>query len=611
MDDEYFNKIFSDYVLLDSTLIILNEYIKQLRLDPKEKIKRIIMIKELAKKKLKTTVIDDITISALIKETNDFYNQKKKQEKTINKSFKDLIYEEQVGKDQEIIKHNYIFNTSIIYVDAFKDLQEIYHNNAILKNLKIGDCFNSASIHNHIFSNAIDKSKLFWNHFNLMKYFVLQNSNFKTKFQTNKEGIEITTLDSLLGNSEEVFVLGMLLINEERRIQLQDLFKIINLDITETEFGKGYFTEGCIVLVQGYYKDDVLSAKYIMHPPVANNNYSFTEKYENDFFGAITKCFRKENEHITPITINNNLNRPEENFLLNFLNRDISTCKKLLPKNLENHINVNLENLNNCNYNSKTSEGIFLQTKEYLEEEFFIVISNPDLTNHNILAAIEKIINGYTDSNSIPFMIVFIGNFVPENSFSSFRAYASCFDNLANIINKNSFILKGSYVVVIPGPDEFSLFSGFPKHPIIETVMGPFKKKVPNTIAASNPCRFSIFGKEIVFFRDNLNKKFARNSIIKSNDLNNNQDNFIHTILTQGNLAPFDLTITPRIWHLDYSISLLPPPDILVLADVIDDFSVDFEETTVINPGNFTKNYSFYIVCPLKNTAELSKVNLI
>ena len=120
-----------------------------------------------------------------------------------------------------------------------------------------------------------------------------------------------------------------------------------------------------------------------------------------------------------------------------------------------------------------------------------------------------------------------------------------------------------------------------------------------------------MFGKEVVIFRDNLNKKLSRNSL-QYIDISKNKDYYVHTILAQGNLSPLDLSVTSQIWHLSQAMSILPPPDFLILADLIEDFSSDPKnKVTVINPGNFTKDFSFYVVFPAKNVVEPCKINII
>jgi len=627
--------IFTDFVLLESAFNILNDYVTRQDLDTKETLKRLVMMRELAKKKIKSTILDEAAISALIKDTNEIYNIKPKEIKN-NRSFQEIVYEDFSSTDYEMIRCNYIYNNSIIYVDSIRDFPNV--TNKVFKTFKIHEDTEKSK---HVFSSAIDKPKIFLNHFNLLRHFLLLNPGFKTRYQINSEGLEISTLDSLAGVQSEVVVMGMILLNEEGKIQLQDNYSIVSLDISECEWGQGYFTQGCIVLVQGQNKNNILKAKCIVHPSPAWTNNNFADKNENDFFGAITKAFKLETENkknktgiIADLNTSSNLlqlntrnsiqrnsgtainnitvmNKPEENFLLNFLNKDLATAKYLLPKTVENHVHYNLESISKSNFNPAVVERVFNISTEALLDEFMIVISNPDLTNQSVLNAIEKIIVSYnqTSNTATPFMIVFIGNFTPESSYNCFKSYANAFDNLANILLKNSNIVKNSYIVFIPGPDDFSLFSGFPKHPIIETVINPLKKKIPNIISATNPARFSIFGKEFVFFRDNLNKKLARNSIPKK-DISINKDCYVYTVLGQGNLSPVDLTVTSKIWHLSQSMTIIPLPDYLFLADVVEDFFINIESVNVVNPGNFSKDFSFTVVSPLRNLVEPCKINL-
>ena len=638
MDYEQTSKlIFTEFVLLESAFNVLNEYIVDLQIDTKEKYKRIIMIKELAKKKIKSTILDEAAISALINETNEFYNIKPKIDTKSNRSFQDMIYEDSSSSDHEMIRCNYIYNNSIIYVDSIRDYPNV--SNKIFKSLKIHE---DSVKTKQIFSNAIDKPRIFLNHFSLLKHFLLLNPGFKTRYQVNSEGLEISTLDSLIGTQSDVVVMGMILLNEEGKIQLQDNYSIVSIDISECEWGQGYFTQGCIVLVQGQHKNNILKAKCIVHPSPAVNNANLAERFENDYFGAMTKAFKmdaeerksKSNADYEAINTNHNFlqlnnrnitfntksgaainsisatNKPEENFLLNFLNKDLGSAKYLLPKTIENHIHFNLESMSKSNFNQTVVERIFESSADALQDEFILIISNPDLTNQNVLNAIEKIIVSYNQSNNfVPFMIVFMGNFTPENSYNCFKSYGTAFDNLANILLKNSLIVKNTYIVFIPGPDDFSLFSGYPKHPVIETIINPLKKKIPNIISATNPARFSMFGKEFVFFRDNLNKKFARNSIPKK-EMIVNKDCFVYTVLSQGNLSPFDLNVTSKIWHLSQSMSILPLPDFLILGDAVEEFNTNIQNVNVINPGNFSKDFAFTVVSPLRNLVEPCKIIL-
>lgn len=624
MDKTIISKIFENFVLLDSGIELLQEYCKGIEEQTNEKYKRLILIKKLAEKDLVSKVLDHISLPSLIKEANKVYPLKKNKIQQNKNSFKDIIYDEDAIEDQKFILNNFIYNSSIIYVDSIKDFPNACET--ILKSSK-----HSEQNTKTIFSNPVEKPKIFLNRLEIVKNFLFQSGEFKSKFQKNSDGLEINSLDCLLGNSEDIMVIGMLIVNEEGKLQLQDERKIINIQLDETQSGKGYFTPGCIVLAQGVFRNEIFKVKAMIHPTPIENKMTFREMYENDYFGAITKAFKSNsNVYTSNIKIdylngNDNYNiadanlkrKPEENYLFNFIkkNSDLTNVKYFYPKNSENYILANYENLKKTSSSSNSlADKILNATQDFLADEFLLIISNPDLSNENILQAIEKIIQGYSsaannESSTVPFMIVFMGNFVSENSFNSFKSLTNAFENLANILSKNHFIIKNTYICFIPGPEDFSLFSGFPKFPINETFVDILKKKNLNVIPATNPCRFSIFGKEFVFFRDNINRNLARNQIFSS-DLEKNREYYVHTILSQGYLSPVDLNTTARIWHMAHSLSITPQPDYLILSDIVLDFVTTSGKTTILNPGSFSKDFTFYIVYPIRNIVEPCRVNL-
>ena len=231
------------------------------------------------------------------------------------------------------------------------------------------------------------------------------------------------------------------------------------------------------------------------------------------------------------------------------------------------------------------------------------------MTSKPVLLALEKLFLGF--QNVIPFMIIFVGNFVPETSFNSFINYSNIFENLANLIfEKNREVAKNSYIVLMPGPNDFSLSSAFPKHPINNSIIDSMKKKLNLVFSVSNPARFSIFGKEFVFFRDNLNKKLSRYSLIKTDSIDKNNFNLVYTILAQKSLCPLNLALTSRIWDFTSSMLIHTLPEFMCLADLTKDYTIKFGDTIVFNPGNFSKDFSFSLINPSKNEIQPSKINL-
>ena len=130
------------------------------------------------------------------------------------------------------------------------------------------------------------------------------------------------------------------------------------------------------------------------------------------------------------------------------------------------------------------------------------------LADNEVLKSIKILINSYSKPDiALPFMIIFMGNFFKEQSFPNFKLFQSSFNQLEKILLENKKLTDNTYFVFVPGPEDFSLFNGFPKYPFIPSIIEKMKEKIPNIINATNPCRFSFFGKEVVIYRDYLHKK--------------------------------------------------------------------------------------------------------
>ena len=326
MDSQYskfFQQIFQDFILLDSGLEALIAYVKTLQGSQKEKMTKLVLLKELASKHITSSIIDSSTVESLLSELHTLLPQQQ-QHKHItsntvqhypNKpkitSFSEIESSTIPCFDEELIKSKYIYSNCIVYLDSVNEY--------------------SLASHKSIFSDAVHKPQMFRTQFNLLHYFLFENPHYKLKSQNKPNAIEVTPLGSLRGiGSDEVTVFGMLLHNETKVIQLQDTDNTINAEISEIEhWGEGYFTPGCCVLCQGFYKNDILHAKLIMHPQPVWNKKVFEEKYERDYFGAISKSFKHSKDLQVRSSSNNNKRNKKykdnltENYLNNFLNRDI------------------------------------------------------------------------------------------------------------------------------------------------------------------------------------------------------------------------------------------------------------------------------------------------
>ena len=645
---KFFETIFDGYVLLETGVEALKAYLTSLKGNQNQKYKYIILLKEIADETQNSKILDKFQIDKLIQEViarqqKKLLEKKNKNNKKTAKitSFDDVVTEPMNTFDDELLKYQYLYNNSIIYIDSISNsLKETQKRN--------------------IFSETEEKSIMFQKHFNLLKYFLskkeFNHDQFLLSKRRNNNEVIITELGSLQGTEENVVVFGMLIKTESRNYQLQDLVTRINIDLSHVQkWGKGYFTPGCCVICWGYFKNNKLIVDEISHPDFIWNTLTFEEKYEKDYFGAITKAF-KNNKNKEKNSSNYNSKAKGETYSIynnpgihytirNLLQHDIGDNKILYPKTIEikSKINKGVQIIKDSFFEKDKISNLFVETKKILQNQFFLILSNVNLADNEVLKSIRLLVNSYSKSDiALPFMIVFMGNFFKEQSFSNFKLFSSSFEQLEKILLENKRLVDNTYFVFVPGPEDLSIFNGFPKYPFIPFLIEKIKEKIPNIINATNPCRFSIFGKEVVICRDDLNKKLSRNSINdtensdNNNEENNQSDLFVETILRQGNLAPLPLNISPRIWHLSHKMMILPLPDILILGDITEKFrkyynynkinqsqnnkvnvniqnmneqeSQNEGKILVINPGDFSKDTLFASINPM--TLESNIYNL-
>ena len=640
----FFETIFEGYVLLDTGIDTLKAYLSSLKGNQKQKIKYIYLLKELGDELEIGKILDKDQIDKLIQEVikrqkkisgQDKNKRSNKKESRIT-SFDDVVTEQINTFDDELLKYQYIYNNSIIYIDSITNYSKEFQK----KNL---------------FSDIDEKAVVFQKHFNLLKTLLFQKELNKDQYllskRRNANEKVVQELGSLQGTEENVIVFGMLIKTESGNYQLQDLVIRINIDISNvSKWGKGYYTPGCCIICWGFFKNNKLIVDEISQPDFIWNKMTFEEKYEKDYFGAITKAFK--NNKNNGANKNNSktkgdksiYNNPGIHFTIrNLLQHDIGSDKILYPKTVEikGKINNGVQIIKDSFFEKDKIYNVFMDTKKILKNQFFLVLSNVNLADNEVLKSIKILVNSYSKPNiALPFMIVFMGNFFKEQSLNNFKQFSSSFDQLEKILLENKKLIDNTYFVFVPGPDDFSLFNGFPKYPFVPSLIEKMKEKIPNIINATNPCRFSIFGKEIVIFRDDLNKKLSRNTINDTENANNNNamivnnqsELFVETILRQGNLAPLPLSISPRIWHLAHKMLISPLPDILILGDITEKFrkyydynkinqsqnnnneikdKYNLEENQnegkilVINPGDFSKDTLFASINPLSMESNI------
>ncbi|KAJ3512535.1 hypothetical protein NLJ89_g3461 [Agrocybe chaxingu] len=234
-----------------------------------------------------------------------------------------------------------------------------------------------------------------------------------------------------------------------------------------------------------------------------------------------------------------------------------------------------------------------IQIREELPELHFFFLSDVWLDHPQTLSGIQKMFDNCIENEFIPKVIVMCGNFtsksIAHGNGRDVQRYQDNFDSLADLIAAYPLITRSTHFVFVPGPLDITVNSTFPRRPLLSTLTGRLKSKVPKVHFATNPCRIKFFNQEIVIFREDLMARMLRNVVgvkpdVKSEDL---KRFLVQSILDQSHLSPLTNNIQPVLSDHDHSLRLYPLPTALVLADKYDSYKVTYTGCHVFNPGRF------------------------
>ncbi|RAL07559.1 DNA polymerase epsilon noncatalytic subunit [Aspergillus homomorphus CBS 101889] len=229
--------------------------------------------------------------------------------------------------------------------------------------------------------------------------------------------------------------------------------------------------------------------------------------------------------------------------------------------------------------------------------------------------------------------------------------YKEYFDALSLTLSEFPLLLQHSTFVFVPGDNDpwSSAFSSgaastVPRHAVPELFTTRVKRAFATANAqvnhsktdeppgeaiwTSNPARLTLFGPlhDIAIFRDDISSRLRRSAIRVGPDAdldvagasgNNGSEveyqsaprlqhtppdtnamtcstsiarKLVKTVLDQGNLSPFPLSLRPVLWDYASSLQLYPLPTALILADPESTpFCITYEGCHVMNPGRFVQ----------------------
>ncbi|KAF8974466.1 DNA polymerase epsilon, subunit B [Flammula alnicola] len=220
-----------------------------------------------------------------------------------------------------------------------------------------------------------------------------------------------------------------------------------------------------------------------------------------------------------------------------------------------------------------------VRIREEIPELHFFFLSDVWLDHPQTLPGIQKMFDNCIENDFIPRIIVMCGNFTSKS--------------IAHGNGRDVQIYQGRNIC-----DAL---------PLLSTLTGRLKTKVPKVHFASNPCRIKFFDQEIVIFREDLMARMLRNVVgvkpdVKSEDL---KRFLVQSILDQSHLSPLTIDIQPVLSDYDHSLRLYPLPTALILADKYDSYKVTYTGCHVFNPGSFVgKALAFSTYTPAEVNSE-------
>ncbi|NXP56643.1 DPOE2 polymerase, partial [Heliornis fulica] len=241
------------------------------------------------------------------------------------------------------------------------------------------------------------------------------------------------------------------------------------------------------------------------------------------------------------------------------------------------------------------------QLEDENEDAMFVFLSDVWLDQAEVLEKLQTMFSGY--SSAPPTCFFFCGNFSSapygKNQIQSLKGSLKA---LADIICEYPNIHKRVLYVGRNNPgDRERLGTGLLESSGGERDLGDSRV----TMTSNVPLWVQYCTQEIIIFREDLVNKMCRNCVRFPSSNMDIPNHFVKTILSQGHLTPLPLYVSPVYWAYDYTLRVYPLPDMLVVADKYDPFTVTNTDCICINPGSFPRSgFSFKVFYPSNKTVE-------
>ncbi|GJD11328.1 DNA polymerase epsilon subunit 2 [Galdieria sulphuraria] len=240
---------------------------------------------------------------------------------------------------------------------------------------------------------------------------------------------------------------------------------------------------------------------------------------------------------------------------------------------------------------------------EKQQNHIMVIISEIWLDHDSVFNKLEKLFSSLQADDVCPDTVVLMGNFLSPSlnpDEDHLLHFNNGFQQLASLLHEY-IPNEQCQVVIIPGPNDPGIKNILPRPPILESLLNPLRHLYKCSTAASNPVRIVCQNSNIIFYRDNIEKKLVPHSIfLLPNNLNRLREMIVQTLLDQGHLCPLPMDMQPVFWNHEQSLWLFPPPQFLVLGCGLESFQYTYGQTKCFGTGSFALE-GFFLVYESKN----------
>ncbi|KAJ3358563.1 DNA-directed DNA polymerase epsilon, subunit B [Allomyces javanicus] len=415
-----------------------------------------------------------------------------------------------------------------------------------------------------LLADAPSKPRVHSDRFDVLRQRILRNPHFRPAAvaaasaagQTDRM-FSLTSIASMRGCENEQFILfGMLSrLDDDAKVFLEDMSGVVELDLSRATISRGFYTETCIVVVDGVYTEDrVFQVSAMAMPPPETKEMTIEAFGQLDFLGAPPDVY--DEWHLARI--------------------------------------------------EKNATGVCM-----------MVLSDVFLDQPHVMSALRKFLTACNDQLT-PLVLVLCGNFtstpsppaVVRDLFAQLAALLSAFPT---VCAATTLVLVpgphdppgGPVMPRMPLPKSLTgKLATVVSRVVWATAPCRIKYCSQEIVIVRENLMAKLFRNAVAVGRGPTGAAAGAADEVAPHEL---PYHLARTLVDQAHLCPLPVHVAPVAWDLDHALRLYPAPDVVVVADRAEPFHEQYEGVHVVNPGPFASNgFGFAIYEPATKEVKLS-----